>query len=736
MLKKYQCTMQHDASDCAAAAMSTVLLRYKQELSLMKIREIIGTDLYGTSIKGIVSGFETLNFQVKALRVDIKDLDEGVTYPAIAQVHTQEGLDHFVVIQKVRKDCFFISDPAKGNYKMTREKFQETFTNVLIVMVPTSEFEKIKYKDKGMWDLFCALILPQKKLLGTIILASLVLSIIGILSSTFSKVLMDEIIPYQLKNKLYVFLLAYGLIVLVQNLLSAFRQQIILFLSRKVDIPLLMGYYNHIIHLPYQFFASRRVGDIITRFQDAMMIKDIFTNVSVSLILDIVLSLITGIILFNLNSSLFFILIGMVIVDIILIYIFKKPYKKLNYEQMESNAMLNSHLIESMQNIETVKSQNDEQQQLYKLENRFVSLLKLGYKEGTLQNTQGVVSSFIDSLGGLLFMGIGAMFIIDGKMSIGDLLVFQTLSQYFTEPVQSLVSLQLTFQEANIAMKRLNELMSLTREDEKENEFIENIDLSGYNHFENVNFAYGSRPPVINDFNLVIPSGKRVALVGESGVGKSTIAKLLLKFMEINEGKIIIDGYDIRDIKGSYLRKKIAYIPQNIELFTGTIIDNLKVGNPNAKYEEIIAACRKAGAHSFIEKLPNRYGSFVEEGGSNFSGGEKQRIAIARAILSHSQIFIFDEATSHLDSFSEKKIHDLLFNQIQHTTTLIIAHRLSTIVNCDLICFMENGQILEQGTHDELMKINGKYAKMISLQNMTMKKIDREEKCEEEMNYG
>lgn len=736
MLKKYQCTMQHDASDCAAAAMSTVLLRYKQELSLMKIREIIGTDLYGTSIKGIVSGFETLNFQVKALRVDIKDLDEGVTYPAIAQVHTQEGLDHFVVIQKVRKDCFFISDPAKGNYKMTREKFQETFTNVLIVMVPTSEFEKIKYKDKGMWDLFCALILPQKKLLGTIILASLVLSIIGILSSTFSKVLMDEIIPYQLKNKLYVFLLAYGLIVLVQNLLSAFRQQIILFLSRKVDIPLLMGYYNHIIHLPYQFFASRRVGDIITRFQDAMMIKDIFTNVSVSLILDIVLSLITGIILFNLNSSLFFILIGMVIVDIILIYIFKKPYKKLNYEQMESNAMLNSHLIESMQNIETVKSQNDEQQQLYKLENRFVSLLKLGYKEGTLQNTQGVVSSFIDSLGGLLFMGIGAMFIIDGKMSIGDLLVFQTLSQYFTEPVQSLVSLQLTFQEANIAMKRLNELMSLTREDEKENEFIENIDLSGDIHFENVNFAYGSRPPVINDFNLVIPSGKRVALVGESGVGKSTIAKLLLKFMEINEGKIIIDGYDIRDIKGSYLRKKIAYIPQNIELFTGTIIDNLKVGNPNAKYEEIIAACRKAGAHSFIEKLPNRYGSFVEEGGSNFSGGEKQRIAIARAILSHSQIFIFDEATSHLDSFSEKKIHDLLFNQIQHTTTLIIAHRLSTIVNCDLICFMENGQILEQGTHDELMKINGKYAKMISLQNMTMKKIDREEKCEEEMNYG
>ncbi len=242
---------------------------------------------------------------------------------------------------------------------------------------------------------------------------------------------MDEIIPYQLKNKLYIFLLAYGLVVLSQNLLSAFKQQIVLFLSRKVDIPLLMGYYNHIIHLPYEFFASRRVGDIITRFQDALTIKDIFTTVSVSLILDIVLSLITGVILFHLNSSLFLILIVMIVVNVILIYVFKKPYKKLNYEQMESNAILNSHLIESMQNIETVKSQNDEMQQIHKLENRFVSLLKLGYKEGTLQNVQGVISSFINSLGGLVFMAIGAMFIIDGKMSIGGLIGIPDIESIF-----------------------------------------------------------------------------------------------------------------------------------------------------------------------------------------------------------------------------------------------------------------------------------------------------------------
>lgn len=736
MFKKLPCTLQHDASDCAAAAISTILLVYKQELSIMKIREVIGTDLYGTSVKGIVEGLEKLHFEVKAIRVAVDDITKDMTCPAIAQILTKEGLHHFVVIHKIKKDILYIADPAKGLEKLTRDEFKESYAGVLVMMIPTSEFEHMKYKNKGMFDLFCALILPQKKLLLTIILASVLLSIIGILSSTFSKVLMDEIIPYQLKNSLFIFLFLYGVIACIQTLLSSFKEQIVLFLTRKVDIPLLMGYYNHIVHLPYNFFATRKVGDIITRFQDAMTIKDIFTSVSISLLLDIMLALISSVILFNLNSSLFLILIVMVCINIILIYIFKKPYKKLNYEQMEAGAMLNSHLIESMQNIETVKSQNDEKQQLYKLEDRFVHLEKIGYKEGTLKNVQGVISNFIGTLGNLVFMGIGALFIIDGEMSIGDLLVFQTLSQYFTEPIQNLVSLQLTFQEASIAMKRLNELMSLDREDTKGEDKVKNISLQGKIEFENVTFSYGSRPPILKDLNLTISQGTKIALVGESGAGKSTIAKLLLKFMQVNEGKITISGYDINDVDQNYLRSHISYIPQNIEMFTGTILDNIKVGNPEAKYEEIISACRMAGAAAFIERLPNRYHSFVEEGGSNLSGGEKQRLAIARALLSKSNLFIFDEATSNLDSFSERKMQDLIFNKISNSTAIIIAHRLSTIVQCDHICFIENGKIIEQGSHDELMHQNGRYAKMIRLQNIHIDMQEQRNIQEEEVRYA
>lgn len=313
-------------------------------------------------------------------------------------------------------------------------------------------------------------------------------------------------------------------------------------------------------------------------------------------------------------------------------------------------------------------------------------------------------------------MAIGALSIMDGEISIGDLLVFQTLSQYFTEPIQNLVSLQLTFQEAQIAMKRLSELMTLDREDSKK-EGLKNISLNGDINFYNVTFAYGSRPPVIKNISLTIKAGTRVAFIGESGAGKSTISRLLLKFIQPNDGKVTINGYDLEDINHNYLRAKIAYIPQNIELFTGTIIENIKVGNPNATYEEIVTACKKSGAHEFIEKLQNRYETYVEESGSNFSGGEKQRIAIARSLVSNPELYIFDEATSNLDSFSEQKLQQLIFSQRTKKTIIIIAHRLSTIKECDLICFVENGKIIEKGNHEELMLLNGKYAEMTRLQS-------------------
>ncbi|WP_086523315.1 peptidase domain-containing ABC transporter [Bacillus sp. S1-R1J2-FB] len=729
LLKKWPCELQHDASDCAAAIVSTVLLRYKQEMTITKIREIIGTDSYGTTVKGIVAGLEKLHFNVKAIRTKTDEITSDLTFPAIAQIKTSEGLNHFVVIHKVTKsDKLIIADPSKGLHKCDREEFDNLFTGVVIFMVPTSEFEMMRIKDQGMLDLFLKLILPQKKLLAVIILASVLLTAIGIFSSFFSKIVMDEIIPYGLKESLYVFLIVFGVVSFLQNLLSYFRQHVLLYLSRKVDIPVLMGYYNHIIRLPYKFFGTRRIGDIITRFQDAMTIKEIFTTASISLVLDLALALISSLLLYNLNPKLFMILLVMVLINIVLIYIFKKPYKKINYEQMEAGASLNAHLIESIRNINTVKAHGAENEQLSKLETKFVRSLKIGYKEGILQNTQGFVSTLVNSIGNILMLGVGALFIMDGEISIGDLLVFQTLSQFFIEPVQNLVSLQLTFQEAQIAMKRLSELMSLNREDSEKGSKLTDIELKKDIHINNITFAYGSRAPVLKDFNLHIPQGEKIALVGESGAGKSTIAKLLLNFMEVQQGDIKIGEYNISDIDLQYLRKRVAYIPQNIELFTGTVIENLKVGDPLAKYEDIVNACKIAGAAEFIEKMQNKYQSLIEEGGGNLSGGEKQRLAIARALLAKSDFYIFDEATSNLDSFSERKIQEVIFEKIKNKTTIIIAHRLSTIIRCDKIYFIENGTVAQSGTHEELMSLKGKYYELVKNQTVMSTSADKIDK--------
>lgn len=350
-IKQYKCVKQHDISDCAAAV-STILVHYGLDISIIKLREIMGTDVRGTTVKGVVMALNYYNFETKAIRTDAESLEKGITLPAIAQVTTKEGLLHFLVIHKITKKGYFIvADPAKGLIKMTREEFEEIFSGILIMMVPKSNFEKMNLKTKGLQELFGQLILSQKQLIIVIILCSLVLSIIGIALSTSSKVLMDEIIAFQMKNILILFLFGYGLVIIIQSILSAFRQHIILFLSRKIDIPVLMGYYDHILHLPYSFFVSRKTGDIITRFQDAMTIKDIFTTASISLVLDIGLSIISAIVLCLINSTLFVILLGMVCINVILVYFFKKPYKKINYEQMEASSKLNSHFIESIKNI-------------------------------------------------------------------------------------------------------------------------------------------------------------------------------------------------------------------------------------------------------------------------------------------------------------------------------------------------------------------------------------------------
>lgn len=736
MRHKSYLVKQYDMTDCAAACLATVCMYYKKEITITKLRDILGTDIKGTTLNGLENGAKKLGFETKSIRVDKEGFQSKYTLPCIAHTITKEGLSHFVVVHKIHKGKVTVLNPAKEVEKLSVDDFFKEFDGVALLLVPNEEFKPGKNKGEGMLSKFIAILLPQKKLFIYSIIAAVILTVLGIASSFFNKILMDEILPYNLKNQLNIFVIGFLILGLTQIILSAIRTHMLLYLSQKIDIPLLLGYFKHVYKLPMKFFTTRKVGDIITRFNDAGTVKNILTSVSLLLIIDVFLATVSAVILYIMNSTLFIVIVALTLISAILIYAFKAPYKKINLRQMEAGAKLNSHIIESLKGIETIKVLAAEDKNIEKLENQYITNLKIAFKEGVLSNVQGSISSMVSTSGNLVLMYIGALQVIDGNITLGSLMAFTSLSSYFMNPIGRLIGLQLQIQEASIALKRLSEIYEVDREqDEEDTDKTMIEEVKGDITLKNITFRYGSRKPVLNNISIDIPEGKKVALVGESGSGKTTISKLLLKYYSPEEGEIHIGDNNIEELDIYSLRKAIAYVPQNIELFSGSIRENVTLGK-SGTIQEIKEACENAGCRDFIEKMPAKYDSYLDEAGGGLSGGERQRLAMARALIKKSNFMILDEATSNLDFLSEAKIYDTLFVKGKKKTMLIIAHRLSTIRNCDNIYVMDNGKVVEEGTHEELLKKKGYYYKLYQSQLGEIKPKDihfeeEKDKCEE-----
>lgn len=720
---RYTYVKQHDATDCAAACLAMVCLHYKKETTITRLRDMMGTDLKGTNLLGLSKCANTLGFITQAVRVDKEGFLSKYTLPAIANVITKEGMTHFVVIFKITKKYVVIGDPAKDLMRVEIDEFYKTFTGAMLILKPNNSFETGKLKGEKIFNRYMALLKPQAKLFVYGIITSLMITILGIISSLFNNILFDEILPYKQENVLKLVIIVFLGFNISQVVVSFVRQWMMMHLSIKIDIPLMLGYFRHIYKLPMKFFSTRKTGDITTRFSDAFTIKDVFTNIALTLILDIGMALITGVILFRMNSGLFAIIIFMTIVSILLVFIFKQPYKKINEEQMQQSAVLNSQIIEGLRAVETIKGNANEEVELDNIEKEYIKSLRISYKEGMLSNVQGVISQLISTAGNLILMYFGIMQVLKGNITLGSYMAFNTLSGYFMEPVSNLVGLQLSLQEANISMKRFSEILDYEEEQpETEQNLYQNIEkIEGDIEIRHVTFSYGNRKPALNDISFTIPKGKKVALVGSSGSGKTTMAKLLLKYYEPEQGEILIDGVDINEISNKSLRRAISYVPQTIELFSKSIYDNIRVSRMSATLEEVKEAAKAADAHDFIKRLPMQYYTFLEEAGNGLSGGEKQRIALARAFLKKNDFYILDESTSNLDFATENIIFDMIYNKLKKKSMLIVAHRLATVKNCDVIIVMDHGEIAEQGTHEELLALKGKYYELWEMQQGNFK---------------
>jgi len=714
-MRKKVYIIQHDETDCAAAVLATISNFYGKEVTISKLRDILGTDIKGTNLNGLISGAIKLNFDAKALRISIDSLlNEKILTPFIAHIINQYNMSHFIVVYKIEKNKILVSDPSCGKKILSTQEFSNQYDGVVVLLKPNDDFSSGIIDNKGVFSKFLRMLLPHKKIFITAIIGSFMLTLLGIASNFFNQILIDEILPYNLKNQLNVFAIGFLIISLVNIALSATRNHLLLYLSQKIDIPLTLDYYKHIFSLPMKFFGTRKTGDILTRFQDAQTIKNVLSGIALTVIIDSTMVIITGVILYFMNVKLFAIVLIATLINILLIYIFKKPYKTINLIQMEQSAKMNSSMIDSLRAIETIKANGIEEEVIEKIENNFIDLIKTSFKEGVLSNTQQSISGLIGAVINVVMLWMGANLVMNQNITLGALMAFISIASFFMNPIGRLISLQIQVQESQIAMKRLTEIYEVEPEENKNGIILKNFNENI--KFENVFFRYSNRKLVIDNVSFEIKKGQKIAIVGESGSGKTTIAKLILRLMEIESGKISIANNNINHIDFKTLRNKVAYVNQNIQLFSGTIYENFKLVNFNIDNETIKNYIDIADAH-FIDSFPSGIDTFLEEAGANLSGGERQKIAIARALIKDFDILIFDEATSNLDFLSERKIYNNLLNSNLKQTMIFIAHRLNSIKNVDCIFVMDNGKLVEIGNHDELIKNKGKYFELWNLQN-------------------
>ena len=503
------------------------------------------------------------------------------------------------------------------------------------------------------------------------------------------------------------------LIILLRTFVGSMKSILALKTGQRIDASLILGYCKHLLTLPQQFFDTMRVGEIISRVNDAVKIRNFINNVSLDLAVNLLIMIFTLIVMFVYSWKLAAITLVSAPLFILTYVLFNRLNKKYQRNIMESSAELESQLVESLNSIATIKRFGIESFANLKTEIRFVHLLKNTYTSayGAIIANGGI--EFISTGITIAVLWAGSNFVIDKEITPGTLMVFYSLVGYVLTPVGKLISSNQTIQDAMIAADRLFQIMDLEREQDETNKIILKPEMVGNIQFENVAFRYGSRKQVFESLNLSIHKSETTAIIGESGSGKTTLISLIQNLYPIQAGSIRIGDYNITQINNESLRQIVGTVPQQIELFAGSIIENIALGDFEPDMQKIMQLCDQLGIKDFIEKLPNAYLTQIGEHGVSLSGGEKQRIAIARALYKNPEILIFDEATSSLDSISEKYVKRTLSALAKEgKTIIIIAHRLSTVKHADTIIVLENGKMMESGTHDQLIHTEGIYCKL------------------------
>ncbi|MBD2443298.1 peptidase domain-containing ABC transporter [Dolichospermum sp. FACHB-1091] len=704
--KRYPFFEQQSAADCGAACLVMIGRYWGKNFSINRLRDLANVNRSGASIRSLSAAAESLGFATRPVKAS---LDKFTQQPLPAIAHWDGK--HYIVVYEITKKQVIIADPAIGQRSLTINQFKAGWTGYALLLEPTASLKKTPEANTPFWQLL-DLVKPHFQVLLEVFIASVLIQVFGLVTPLFTQLLLDRVIVQG--SALTLNTVGFGLLIfgLFRVAINGLRQYLLDHTANRISVALMVGFIKHTFALPLSFFESRYVGDIVSRVQENQKIQRFLTGEALSIGLDLLTVVIYVGLMFWYSPP----MAGMtlaIVPPFVLLTLFATPFlRRISREVFAAGTLENSYLIQSLTGISSIRSMAIEQTVRWRWEELLNNLIKKNFSGQVVSNQLQLVSSTIQSLASTGLLWFGAGLVIQNQLTIGQLVAFNMLLGNIIQPFQRLIILWNQLQEVIVATERINDVLEAEPEEDLEYKPRQDLPrLIGKIRFNNVTFRYHSESEIniLENLSFEILPEQTVAVVGRSGSGKTTLSKLILGLYPPTDGRVLIDNQDVTSISLHSLRSQIGVVDQDTFLFGGTIRENISIAHPEASLEEIIEAAQFAGADEFIKRMPMGYETQIGEGGGMLSGGQRQRLAIARALLGNPRLLILDEATSHLDSESERIIQNNLKKILKGRTSIIIAHRLSTVRHADLILVLDRGVLVESGTHDELITKKGHY---------------------------
>ena len=707
---KVPVVMQMEALECGAASLTMILAYYGKWVPLEQVRADCGVSRDGSNAKNVLKAARSYGLVAKGYRYEPEDLKKNGKFPCI--VHW--NFNHFLVLNGFKGNKAYLNDPAKGNYSVSMETFDKSFTGICLMFEPGEDFQP-GGKPKSM------LAFAKKRLIGAgaavafVILTTLIASLIGIIQPAFSRIFLDRLLTGENPDWLYPFLGALVLMAAVQLVVAWIQAVWAVRINGKMSVTGSATFMWKVLRMPMEFFSQRMAGDIQQREGSNANIASNLVNTFAPLVLDTVMMVFYLVVMLRYSWILTLVGIGSIFVNMLVARLISKKRVNITRVQMRDAGKLAGASVAGIEMIETIKASGAENGYFEKWAGYQASVNTQKVKFARLNQYLGLVPSFVSGLSNTAVLIIGVWLTMQGQFTVGMIMAFQGFLESFLSPAEKLISAGQTLQEMRTEMERVEDVMEYPADVEfaDAQEDAEYDKLSGCVELKNVTFGYSRlAAPLIENFSLTLKPGSRVAFVGPSGCGKSTLSKLISGLYKPWSGEILFDGKPISAIDRSVFTGSLAVVDQDIILFEDTIANNIKMWDSSIEDFEMIMAARDAKLHEDIMQREGGYQYRITEGGKDFSGGQRQRMEIARVLAQDPTIIIMDEATSALDAKTEYEVVNSIKDR--GITCIVVAHRLSTVRDCDEIIVMDNGKVVERGTHEQLYALGGAYTKLVS----------------------